>query len=63
MLYVPFEYPANESETEVTGTAFSKGPWGCSDYKVQVSVAYCPGGFFVYKRSAHLTPMAFVICE
>lgn len=64
VLYVPFEYPTNESETEVTGTAFSQGFWGCTEFHVQVSVAYCPGGFFVYKRSAHsLTDMAFVICE
>lgn len=64
VLYVPFECPTTGNDTEVTGTAFSKGIWGCEQFKVEVSMAYCAEGFYVYKRAAHSnTEVAFVTCE
>lgn len=64
VLYVPFECPTTGNDTEVTGTAYSKGSWSCDDIKVEVSMAYCPGGFYVYKRGAHRAAnVSFVTCE
>lgn len=64
VLFVPFECPTTGNDTEVTGTAFCKGFWGCEQIKVEVSMAYCPGGFYVYKRGDHrANDVAFVTCE
>lgn len=64
VLYVPFECPTTGNDTEVTGTAYSMGFWFCEGIKVEVSMAYCPGGFYVYKRGAHrAADVAFVTCE
>lgn len=64
VLYIPFTYPTNESSTEITGTAYSPNLWGCEGIKAKVSVAFCPGGFFVYKPLDHGQPdMGYVTCE
>lgn len=64
VLYVPFECPTADNKTEVTGSAFSKVSTSCTEIQVEVSMAYCPGGFYVYKRGAHKTEdVAFVTCE
>lgn len=64
VLYIPFTYPTNESLTEITGTAFSPDFFGCTGIRAQVSVAFCPGGFFVYKPLDHgHADMGYVTCE
>lgn len=47
-----FTLPATESENLVTGTAHGN-VGNCHAYAVTMSVALCPGGFYVYKPSSH----------
>ncbi|XP_030591496.1 adhesion G protein-coupled receptor E1-like [Archocentrus centrarchus] len=48
-IYVAFSLPTNESLTPTNGTAK-----GCNSLTFPVSVALCPGGFYVYKPLALL---------
>lgn len=64
VLYIPLTYPISESLTEIKGTAYSPNIWGCHGIRVQVSVAFCPGGFYVYKPLDHgQSDMGYVTCE
>ena len=64
VLYIDMIYPTNESLTEVTGSAYSLYSGSCVNIKEKVSVAYCPGGFYVYKPLTHRrSDMGYVTCE
>lgn len=64
-LYIPFTYPTNESTMENNMTAYSDNLNTCDQQlSARVSVAYCPGGFYVYKPLTHPhSDMAYVTCE
>lgn len=63
MIYIPFAYPTTESVTPTTGTAFGYVSY-CNGVSLSVSVALCPGGFFVYKPLQHPHgAMGYVTCE
>lgn len=54
----------NGSVSEETVKAYSGIPVTCNDVTASVSVAYCPGGFYIYKPLTH--PQAdtgYVTCE
>ncbi|XP_062295290.1 adhesion G protein-coupled receptor E1-like [Scomber scombrus] len=51
-IYVPFSYPTAESVTPTTGTAYTYYS-SCSSYGRTMSMALCPGGFYVYKPASH----------
>lgn len=62
-IYIPFGYPATESVTPTTGTAYGIVN-GCGSQSFSVSVALCPGGFYVYKPLGHPHGnMGYVTCE
>lgn len=63
VMRVPFSYPTAESETPTTGTAY--GDVGnCGVYAISVSIALCPGGFYVHKPSSHPHDnMGYAICK
>lgn len=64
VLYIDVIYPTNESLTEVTGLAYSLYSGSCVNIREKVSVAYCPGGFYVYKPLTHRqSDMGYVTCE
>ncbi|KAI3359974.1 hypothetical protein L3Q82_014304 [Scortum barcoo] len=52
MIYIPFAYPTNESATPTTGNAYGYVTY-CNGITFSVSVALCPGGFYVYKPEQH----------
>ncbi|XP_069004737.1 adhesion G protein-coupled receptor E1-like [Embiotoca jacksoni] len=59
-IFIPFTYPAIESVTPTTGTAYGYHG-GCHGAHISVSVALCPGGFYVYKPNGHpLDQMGYV---
>ncbi|XP_065820814.1 adhesion G protein-coupled receptor E1-like [Labrus bergylta] len=51
-VHVPFSYPATESDTATTGTAYAD-VGGCTNYGITMSIVLCPGGFYIYKPSSH----------
>lgn len=65
ILHIPFAYPTNESLSEETGTAYADMTAPCDkSFTAKVSVAYCPGDFYVYKPLSHPTMGAgYVICK
>lgn len=64
VLYVPLECPTTGNDTEVVGSAYGKLLVWCKEVQVEVSMACCAGGFYVYKRGAHrANDVAFVTCE
>lgn len=63
VLHIPITYSTNESLSEKNVSAYS-GIHNCKDLTASVSVAYCPGGFYVYKPLTHpYNDMGYVICE
>nr|XP_033500212.1 adhesion G protein-coupled receptor E2-like isoform X2 [Epinephelus lanceolatus] len=52
---VSFSYPTTESETPTTGTAYGD-VGGCNVYSISLSVALCPGGFYIHKPASHPYP-------
>ncbi|XP_037647114.1 adhesion G protein-coupled receptor E2-like isoform X2 [Sebastes umbrosus] len=52
IIYISFAYPTAESVTPTTGTAYSRVT-NCYGRAWSVSVALCPGGFYVYKPAGH----------
>ncbi|XP_070778996.1 adhesion G protein-coupled receptor E1-like [Enoplosus armatus] len=52
MIYLSFAYPTTESVTPKTGTAHGN-VGNCGGRSWSMSVALCPGGFYVYKPSQH----------
>lgn len=65
VFHIPFSYPTNESLSEETGIAYGDNVHSCDNgLTAQVSVAYCPGGFYVYKPVTHpYSSMGYVTCK
>lgn len=64
VLHIPITYSTNESFSEETVSAYSGTPDLCKDVTASVSVAYCPGGFYIYKPLTHpQASMGYVTCE
>lgn len=63
--HIPFSYPTNESLSEETGTAYGDSVRRCDNgLTAQVSVAYCPGNFYVYKPlTLPHSSMGYVTCK
>ena len=62
-IYIPFSYPSAESVTPTAGTAYAHVSH-CSGKSFSVSVALCPGGFYVYKPLGHPhNPLGYLTCE
>jgi len=63
MIYIPFEYPTNELESPITGTAYGN-VGSCRGRGFPVTVALCPGGFCVYKPLKHpYSAMGYLTCK
>lgn len=64
-VHIPFTYPTNESLSEETGAAYADYIYQCDNrLPAQVSVAYCPGGFYVYKPlTLPYANMGYVTCK
>lgn len=63
VLHIPIT-SSTESLSKATVSAYSGIPDRCNDLTASVSVAYCPGGFYVYQPLTH--PQAetgYVTCE
>ncbi|XP_078140638.1 uncharacterized protein LOC139914272 [Centroberyx gerrardi] len=57
---IPFSYPTTESETPTTGTAY-RDVGTCNNQGFSMSVALCPGGFYVYKPINPYGNLGYVI--
>lgn len=63
VINIPFAYPSTESVTPTTGPAYGYYA-GCNVIRLSVSVALCPGGFYVYKPLNHPSGlMGYVTCK
>ncbi|XP_031158308.2 adhesion G protein-coupled receptor E1-like [Sander lucioperca] len=51
-VYLGFSYPTTESVTPATGTAYANAI-NCYYYSMIISVALCPGGFYIYNPASH----------
>lgn len=64
VLYIPITYSTNESLGKEIVNAYSGILNPCMEVTATVRVAYCPGGFYIYKPLTHPhTNMGYVTCE
>lgn len=64
VLHIPITYSTIESLGDVNVSAYSGISDMCNDITASVSVAYCPGGFYVYKPLTHpQVYTGYVTCE
>lgn len=62
-VYLGFSYPTTESVTPATGTAYANAI-NCYYYSMIISVALCPGGFYIYNPASHPhANLVFATCK